>query len=108
MYPDTLYIRFLICYYFIFHCAFFYIKGHIYLLKVDAPFSESKFLSRMNVYTSITEREKEIILLILKGYSNDQIAKELFISITTVKTHNMNIFKKLGVSSRYNLILKFL
>jgi len=52
----------------------------------------------------ITEREKEIIILILKGKSNKEIEEELFISLGTVKNHLYNIYKKLKVKSRTQLI----
>jgi DNA-binding NarL/FixJ family response regulator len=43
----------------------------------------------------ITPREKEIILLLAKGYHLERIADTLFISVATVQTHRKNIFKKL-------------
>lgn len=52
----------------------------------------------------ISEREKEIILLIIKGYSNYKIGDTLFISINTVKTHLRNIYNKFGIKSRLELI----
>ncbi|MCK5221877.1 MAG: hypothetical protein KAR14_09885, partial [Candidatus Aminicenantes bacterium] len=52
----------------------------------------------------ITEREKEIIILILNGKSNKEIEDELFISLGTVKNHLYNIYKKLKVKSRTQLI----
>lgn len=52
----------------------------------------------------LTDREKEILKLISKEYSNKQIAEELFISERTVETHRKNIFKKTGTSSLVGLI----
>ncbi|MFC2104476.1 response regulator transcription factor [Bacteroidota bacterium] len=52
----------------------------------------------------ISERESEIIYLIIKGKSNKEIEQILFISFNTVKNHIYNIYKKLGVSSRSRLI----
>lgn len=49
---------------------------------------------------SLTPRENEILRLLIKGYSNQQIAAQLIISETTVKNHLAHIFKKLGVSNR--------
>ncbi len=48
----------------------------------------------------LSPREKEILLLIAKGQSNKQIARELDIAETTVKIHVQHIFKKLDLSSR--------
>ncbi|WP_165495420.1 response regulator transcription factor [Actinomadura roseirufa] len=48
----------------------------------------------------LTAREKEVILLLGQGASNNEIAGELSISITTVRTHVHNVLKKLGVGTR--------
>lgn len=46
----------------------------------------------------LTEREEDVIRLAAKGYNNDQIARELFISETTVRTHLSNVYQKYCVS----------
>ena len=51
----------------------------------------------------ITPREREIILLIREGKTNQEIADELFISLATVKDHNNNLFRKCGVRNRVEL-----
>jgi len=48
----------------------------------------------------LSQRELEVLKLIEAGYSNQQIAAKLVISITTVKRHISNICAKLGVESR--------
>lgn len=53
---------------------------------------------------NISEREREIFELILKGYSNKEIQQQLFLSFHTVKNHNYNLYKKLGVRNRGELI----
>lgn len=52
----------------------------------------------------ITEREQEVARLVGQGKSNREIEEALFISIKTVKTHLYNIYRKLGINSRYQLI----
>ncbi|MCK5672900.1 MAG: helix-turn-helix transcriptional regulator [Spirochaetales bacterium] len=52
---------------------------------------------------NITNREKEIIELLLKGYSNKQIGKTLFISAKTVKNHIYSIYQKNQVQNRIQL-----
>jgi len=51
----------------------------------------------------LTEREREVMRLIARGYSYKEVARELFISIKTVETHMSNVLKKLQLSSRHEL-----
>lgn len=53
----------------------------------------------------LTSRELEIVHLVVAGYSNLEIAERCTISEQTVKNHMMNIFDKLGVSTRLELAL---
>jgi DNA-binding NarL/FixJ family response regulator len=53
----------------------------------------------------LTRRETEIIALIEGGYTNKDIAKKLALSEQIVKHHLINIFDKLGVSNRFELVL---
>ncbi|QYJ67170.1 response regulator transcription factor [Flavobacterium litorale] len=53
--------------------------------------------------TKLTEKEKEVTYLIQQGKSNKEIATELSISLSTVKTHINNLYKKLSVTSRTEL-----
>ena len=54
----------------------------------------------------ITGREREIILKVIQGKSNEEIARELFISLATVKTHLHNIYKKIGIDGRFELLAR--
>lgn len=54
---------------------------------------------------NISEREIEIIKHIAEGYSNQEIADKLFLSVHTVTTHRKNIMSKLGVSNTAGLVL---
>jgi PAS domain S-box-containing protein len=55
----------------------------------------------------LTKREEDLARLVAMGYSNKRISKVLLISEKTVKSHLRNIFKKLGVDSRFQLALKY-
>ena len=56
----------------------------------------------------LTSRETQILKLITEGYSNIEIAKELFVSINTTKAHVASIFQKLEVDDRLQAALKAL
>ena len=80
----------------------------IYFLNYFVPASveiDQVFEAFLAKY-GITEREREIILKVVQGKSNADIARELFLSIATVKTHLHNIYTKIGVNSRYNLLAR--
>ncbi|WP_461200700.1 helix-turn-helix domain-containing protein [Anoxybacillus sp. TBDG-1] len=55
----------------------------------------------------LSEREKQVFFLLIKGYSNEEIAKELILSKHTIKNHINNVFQKLEVRRRSQLIAKF-
>ncbi len=57
---------------------------------------------------NLTSREKQILKLITEGYSNNEIAKELFVSINTTKAHVASILQKLEVDDRLQAALKAL
>ena len=61
-------------------------------------------MSLITVKDKLSKREQEILALILEGKSNQDIADELFISISTIKTHIYNIYRKLGVRNRLQVI----
>ncbi len=59
-----------------------------------------------NQNADLSQQERNVKGLILEGKSNKEIANELFISLSTVKTHITNIYSKLRVSSRQELLRK--
>jgi len=52
----------------------------------------------------LTQKEKTIVEAIERGLSNKEIAQEQFISLSTVKSHTNNIYRKMGVNSRHELL----
>lgn len=54
----------------------------------------------------ISKREHEVLELMAKGLSNQEIADKLFVSLNTIKTHSSNLFLKLEVSRRTQAIQK--
>lgn len=71
------------------------VKNNKDLVKVSEEFIDKYDLS---------PREKEIVELMNSGYSNADIAQNLIISISTVKKHVYNIYSKVGVKSRTQLL----
>jgi DNA-binding NarL/FixJ family response regulator len=55
---------------------------------------------------SLTRREVEVLRLVAQGYTNRQIARSLFVSVSTVKKHVQRIFARLGVSDRTQAAVK--
>ena len=70
-----------------------------------APVIASRLLDRMRApRVSLSSREIEVLELVAAGRSNSEVAEQLFVSETTVKSHLAHIFSKLDVSSRLSLI----
>jgi len=63
----------------------------------------NKILDKILLEHGVSDREKEIVLSIMQGYSNKEISDKLFISVNTVKTHIANIYQKMGVNQRMDL-----
>lgn len=58
-----------------------------------------------DLHDDLTARERDILNLLAKGYDNQTIANELFISLKTVKTHVSNILSKLQVDDRTQAVV---
>jgi two-component system response regulator NreC len=52
----------------------------------------------------LTEREHEVLRLLALGHTNQQIANLLFISVRTAETHRQHIMRKLGLTTRAELV----
>jgi len=71
------------------------IFGNLYYFK-----KVRKLSGQINSFDKLTQQEKKILDLIRQDKSNKEIASEIFVSVSTVKTHINNLYKKLNVSSR--------
>jgi two-component system vancomycin resistance associated response regulator VraR len=61
-------------------------------------------LMKENVKAVLSEIETQVLELMANEYTNEEIAKELYISRRTVESHVTNIFQKLGVNSRIGAV----
>lgn len=92
--------------FFIFDLSFtpiIYVLFSLLLLRYLIKFYHSKEVVKIE---KLSNRERELATLIVEGKTNSEISEELFISISTVKNHIYNIYKKLGIKNRYELIKK--
>jgi DNA-binding NarL/FixJ family response regulator len=69
----------------------------------DSLLSPYKTSSKEERYQKLSNREREVFQLIAEGFPTKKIAKMLFISISTVKSHRAKIMEKLGVDSPTHL-----
>ncbi len=82
-----------------------------YKLRMETSYGFSSNINPENIERFVSEyyisnREREILEHILRGYSNKEIQHLLFLSPHTVKNHNYNLYKKLGVRNRFELMRK--
>lgn len=76
-------------------------KKTVIIAHSDFQFDQSK-LDKLG----ISKREYEVLELMAKGFSNQEIADQLFVSLNTVKTHASNLFVKLDTRRRTQAIQK--
>jgi DNA-binding NarL/FixJ family response regulator len=84
--------------------AFFYPEVARKLLNRYLAQSRSEAPSGPPGYQELSEREREIMFLIVQGHSNNQIAEQLVISPSTVQTHRTRILEKLGLNNTIELV----
>jgi len=63
---------------------------------------EARFEER---FAELSLRERDVLQLMAKGLSNDEIAQQLFISPHTVKNHVSRIYQKLGIDDRTKVVI---
>ena len=78
------------------------IEKEVYISNTENFILNSSLLSQLE----LSKRELEILDLLAQGYSNQEIAEKLFVSLSTVKTHNQNLFDKLEVKRRTQAVEK--
>ncbi|MBO6059518.1 MAG: helix-turn-helix transcriptional regulator, partial [Bacteroidaceae bacterium] len=73
--------------------------------KADISAKISDMINNAEGREQISEREKEIIVCLVQGMSNKEVAAKLFISVNTVITHRRNITRKLQIHSLAGLTI---
>lgn len=84
-------------------------EGRRYLSAVLAERAISGYLERpgesdLDVYETLTNRERLVLQLAAEGLSNQEVATRLFISPRTAETHRANLMRKLGLRSQTDLV----
>ncbi|MCP1312580.1 response regulator transcription factor [Paenibacillus tyrfis] len=85
-------------------------SGNAYLYPTATKKLMGEYLERIKngenggTYETLSEREKEILSLVAKGYSNKEIAEQLILSVKTVETHKAKVMEKLGLKTRPELV----
>lgn len=82
-------------------------------VKVETVVIEKEIKTEQPVFTfnhkefetsGLSKRELEVLQLMAKGLTNQEIADHLFVSLNTVKTHTSNVFEKLEVTNRMQAV----
>lgn len=76
----------------------------LFFAEVTEPPTSQVKLDAIAASHKLTVREREVLELMYHGYTNPDIGEKLFISINTVKKHTHNIFEKLDVSNRMEVV----
>jgi len=85
-------------------------NGNAYLTPDATRKLMSEYMDKMkhgegtSTFDSLSDREKEVLEWIAKGYSNKEIAQHLVISVKTVESHKSNLMEKLGIKTRPELV----
>ena len=78
------------------------VEKEVYVIRNENFVLDKSLVSQLE----LSKRELEILSLLAQGHSNQEIAEKLFVSLSTVKTHNQNLFEKLDVKRRIQAVEK--
>ncbi|MFN0187998.1 MAG: response regulator transcription factor [Bacteroidia bacterium] len=78
------------------------VEKEVYVTRNENFILNTSLISQLE----ISKRELEILNLMAQGHSNEEIAAIIFVSLSTVKTHNQNLFEKLDVKRRIQAVEK--
>ncbi|NHN33619.1 response regulator [Paenibacillus agricola] len=83
--------------------------GHAYLYPTATKRLMSQYVDQLqggdsSSFDTLSDREKEVVSLVAKGYSNKEVAEQLVISVKTVESHKSNVMEKLHLKTRPELV----
>ena len=78
------------------------VEKEVYITRSETFILNTSLIAQLE----LSKRELEILSLMAQGHSNEEIAKTIFVSLSTVKTHNQNLFIKLDVKRRTQAVEK--
>lgn len=81
-----------------------YLSPTISKVLVDSYLSPRRSSPREERYNELSNREREVFQLLAEGHSTKEVADLLCVSVSTVKTHRINIMEKLGIRTNAQLI----
>ncbi len=84
--------------------AFFYPSMARKLLEGYLKHDRSTLLAGLSGYNELSDREREVMFLLVSGLSNQEIAEKLVVSASTVQTHRGHILQKLGLETTIDLV----
>jgi len=84
-------------------------EGRRYLCSAISERAIDAYVNRtdvqpLDIYETLTTREREVFQLVAEGYTNAEAAERLFISIRTVETHRASVMRKLNLRSQAHLV----
>ena len=84
------------------------VEKQVYVNRNEAQDPHMGFVLNRSLISQLelSKREMQILALLAQGHSNEEIAEKLFVSLSTVKTHNQNLFAKLDVKRRIQAVEK--
>jgi DNA-binding NarL/FixJ family response regulator len=74
--------------------------------RIIGFFSVSRAAAPQRAFPELTEREEEVLSLVAQGKSNQEISRQLFVSLKTVRNHVSNILVKLQVADRAQAVIR--
>ena len=73
--------------------------------RLLATFAERAPAAPVQPIDPLTEREEEVLVLVARGWTNAEIARELYVSLSTVKSHVASLMAKLGARNRVEIAM---